>query len=210
MDKSAASTNQSTPAAKNTNPSLSLPNIDSNTKAYIEAACQASSNMIISTIKEYIDQTLDAHMVLINKLNTRIDSSLNQQKQSPQLTHPTQNPQDTAATHNHTFNLSSPQQTNRPNDNSNTQQGNCPLTPLLNNLLIDASNSSQYNERDITTQATPHTNKAIKIKTTMRKFPSFEYTEDLPPVDGFERRCFYNKHLNTKQPDTTAPHPPKN
>ncbi|CAG8577735.1 15218_t:CDS:2, partial [Racocetra fulgida] len=84
-----ASTNQSTPATKNTNPSLSLPNIDSNTKIYIEAACQALSNMIISTIKEYIDQTLDAYMVLINKLNKCIDSSLNQQKQNPQLTHST-------------------------------------------------------------------------------------------------------------------------
>ncbi|CAG8774190.1 12036_t:CDS:2, partial [Racocetra persica] len=99
MDKPIAPTKQSTPVTNNTNPSFSLLNFDENTKAYIDAACQASSNMIISTIKKYIDQTLDAYIVLINKLNEY-----------------------TAATHNHTFNLSSTQQTNRPNDSNNIQQ----------------------------------------------------------------------------------------
>ncbi|CAG8833830.1 27249_t:CDS:1, partial [Racocetra persica] len=99
MSKSSTPTNQASPATKNASPSANLPDV--NTKAYIDIACQASSNTIISTIKKYIDQTMSAHMVLINKINECIEASLNQQKQSPQLTYANQSLQDTVAIHNH-------------------------------------------------------------------------------------------------------------
>ncbi|CAG8799963.1 792_t:CDS:2, partial [Racocetra fulgida] len=96
----------------------------------------SSSNAIISTIKEYIDQTMSAHMDLINKINKRIEASLNQQKQK-----------------------------DRPNNNNDFgQQGNCPLTPILNNLLININDPSQQNGKDTMSITKSHVNKAIKIR----------------------------------------------
>ncbi|CAG8845338.1 4865_t:CDS:1, partial [Racocetra persica] len=47
MDKPTVLTKQSIPVANNTNSSFSSLNFDENTKAYIDTACQALSNMII-------------------------------------------------------------------------------------------------------------------------------------------------------------------
>ncbi|CAG8590133.1 11763_t:CDS:2, partial [Racocetra persica] len=52
--------------------------IDINTKAYIDTACQASSNTIIAAIKLYIDQNNEAHKDMIAKLNERLDLCFNQ------------------------------------------------------------------------------------------------------------------------------------
>ncbi|CAG8779813.1 27396_t:CDS:1, partial [Racocetra persica] len=66
--------------------SIDISNIDVNTKAYIDTACQASSNAIICIIKSYIDQMTTIQMDLISKMNKRLDIFITQQQnQNPQL-----------------------------------------------------------------------------------------------------------------------------
>ncbi|CAG8536617.1 3569_t:CDS:2 [Scutellospora calospora] len=82
-------TNTETPTSNNTVPgntttNFDLSKIDPNVKAYINAACQVSSNAIISTIKSYIDQTTATQMDMINKLNDQLVSCLNKQNISNQ------------------------------------------------------------------------------------------------------------------------------
>ncbi|CAG8610757.1 8442_t:CDS:2 [Racocetra fulgida] len=101
-----------------------------------------SSNAIISTIKAYIDQSMAAQMDLINKMNERLDL-FNQQQNSDLQSNPTQ--QGSGPSHNHDFDLTSLQQADNQNKDISTQQCNCPLTPLLNNLLINFGTTSPQN-----------------------------------------------------------------
>ncbi|RIB02891.1 hypothetical protein C2G38_2226590 [Gigaspora rosea] len=80
--------------------SIDMSKIDGNTKAYIDVACQNSANVIIASIKAYIDQHAANQSATVNKLNHK-------EKQADQ--------------------------------GSSSQQGNCPLTSLLNNLIINAA-----------------------------------------------------------------------
>ncbi|CAG8458972.1 22447_t:CDS:2 [Cetraspora pellucida] len=174
---------------------IDLSNIDENTKAYIDAACQASSNAIICNIKSYIDQTMATQTNLINKLNNRLDTYLNNQQAqktpsvsnsySQEINYNQTNKNNLG--HNHEFNIANPQHPDEQSSNSTNQQGNCPLTPILNNLLINSRDTITQDKAHITTQPTPQTNSMICLKSTHRKYPSIEYTdiENLPPVQGF-------------------------
>ncbi|CAG8842672.1 11703_t:CDS:1, partial [Gigaspora margarita] len=52
---------------------IDISKIDSNTKAYIDVALQNSTNMIIASIKSYIDQNAMTQLASIDKLNKCID-----------------------------------------------------------------------------------------------------------------------------------------
>ncbi|CAG8706030.1 26295_t:CDS:1 [Racocetra persica] len=87
VTSSAVNNNNQGNNGNNTALSIDISNIDANTKAYIDAACQASSNAIICTIKSYINQTTTTQMDLISKMNKRLDTFITQQqKQNPNST----------------------------------------------------------------------------------------------------------------------------
>ncbi|RIB12829.1 hypothetical protein C2G38_2041499 [Gigaspora rosea] len=69
------------------------------------------------------------------------------------------------------------------------QQGNCPLTPILNNLIISATKLPNEKSAVVPNEAQGIFlyNKAIKVKATMRTYPSLEYSDldNLLPVYGF-------------------------
>ncbi|CAG8663263.1 29460_t:CDS:2 [Gigaspora margarita] len=52
--------------------------INSNTKVYIDMACQNTANMIIASIKTFIDQNATTQSATINKLNKCIDQCFDQ------------------------------------------------------------------------------------------------------------------------------------
>ncbi|CAG8550249.1 6858_t:CDS:2 [Cetraspora pellucida] len=87
--------------------------IDSNTKVYIDTACQASSNTIITAIKLYIDQNNEAHKNMIVKLNEHLDLCFNQIQQTHHQDttslqqHDSSSSQEKPSTlqHNHEFNM---------------------------------------------------------------------------------------------------------
>ncbi|CAG8833631.1 30892_t:CDS:2 [Gigaspora margarita] len=72
---------------------IDMSKFDSNTKAYIDTACQNTANMIIASIKAYIDQNGATQSATISKLNKHIDTTSPQQQLSSQQQE---------ATHNHT------------------------------------------------------------------------------------------------------------
>ncbi|CAG8773441.1 19613_t:CDS:2, partial [Gigaspora rosea] len=85
MDKSINNTPSKAPAgdpATKADPAK----IDPNIKAYIDEACQGSTNAIISSLKAYIDQSTAIQMDLIKKLNERLDSGSNQKQYSSSYT----------------------------------------------------------------------------------------------------------------------------
>ncbi|CAG8747911.1 9968_t:CDS:1 [Cetraspora pellucida] len=151
--------------------------IDSNMKAYIDTACQASSNTIILAIKTYIDQNNEAHKNMIAKINKCLDLCFNQIQQThhQHTTRPQQhnesNPQDKPLTshHNHKFSISPTQQNKEHSSiNTGTQQGNCPLTPLLDNLTVSSNGlqGTSYKPSYDSSYTVPLLNGTLKIKMT--------------------------------------------
>ncbi|CAG8804467.1 28686_t:CDS:1, partial [Gigaspora margarita] len=75
---------------------IDISKIDSNTKVYIDAACQNSANIIIVSIKSYIDQYATTQFVAIDKVNKCIDQCVDQlqpQRPQQQLLNVHENPQ---------------------------------------------------------------------------------------------------------------------
>ncbi|RIB26426.1 hypothetical protein C2G38_2138292 [Gigaspora rosea] len=178
-----------TAGASQAEPLIDLSKIDVNTKAYIDAPCQASANSIIDSIKSYIDQSMGLQFNMISKLNKRLDDYVNQQ--------PTQNVQPKEQNpapileHNHEYNPTAAFGSNSMNmEKSLPQQSNCPLTPILNNLII--STAKQPNEKSTASsneaQGMFLPNKAIKVKAFTRTYPSLDYSDlaNLPLVYGFQ------------------------
>ncbi|RIB26433.1 hypothetical protein C2G38_2030222 [Gigaspora rosea] len=136
--------------------------IDSNTKPYIDAACQNSANMIINSIKAYIDQHAATQSATIDKLNKSIDQRFEQ------------------------LQLQNPQQ--RPSNLQNTtqqEQHNHDLKANLNNNRAFISNKKQFTA---TLFKQPHPQKRNMLITAVypNKYPLFEYNgNDLPLVTGF-------------------------
>ncbi|CAG8529816.1 5449_t:CDS:2 [Cetraspora pellucida] len=117
--------------AGSTSVETDLSKIDSNTKAYIDTAYQASSNTIIAAIKSYIDQNNEAHNNMIAKLNERLDLCFNQiQKTHRQDTtnlqqHDSSSSQEKTSTpqHNYEFNVpQTPQHEKHSSNNTRNQQ----------------------------------------------------------------------------------------
>ncbi|RIB19852.1 hypothetical protein C2G38_2180738 [Gigaspora rosea] len=185
---------------------IDISRIDGNTKAYIDAACQNSANMIIASIRALFDQHAATQSATINKLNTCIGQCferLQTQQSQQQPLKPQENPrhnhdlditaqqqktlhQQQDAGHNHTFNATTTQHKEKQTEQgSPSQQGNCPLTHLLNNLILNTATTQT--SMDTSRHTIPfRAINMLKTKITTRKYPSFEYSEiDLPPVSSF-------------------------
>ncbi|CAG8674305.1 19084_t:CDS:1, partial [Racocetra fulgida] len=68
-------------------------------------------------------------------------------------------------TYNHKFNLTQPDSYEKNNNTHNiNQQGNCPLTPILNNFIISFNSHSATQEAARTTFTT---NGILKVKVTI-------------------------------------------
>ncbi|RIB12587.1 hypothetical protein C2G38_2200213 [Gigaspora rosea] len=138
-------------------PQINSSKIDFNTRAYIDSACQASANAIVDSIKSYIDQNMR-----------------DPKKSKVPMTTPR---------HNHDYNPATTAGSSTVNQEPiQPQQGNCPLTPILNNLIISAAklptekNTASTNEA----QGTFLHNKPIKIKATMHNTTLISLQNKLP------------------------------
>ncbi|CAG8736335.1 16251_t:CDS:1, partial [Racocetra fulgida] len=136
----------------------------------------------------YIDQNTAIQTNLINKLNEQLDLCFNQLNNKEQTSQPSntnlQHSNIAPQTHNYEFNLAQSDSHEKNNNTHNTnQQGNCPLTPILNNLIISSNSHGATQEAARTTFTT---NGILKVKVTTRRYSSFDYSSnDLSPVCGF-------------------------
>ncbi|CAG8600087.1 6635_t:CDS:2, partial [Cetraspora pellucida] len=129
MNKSVNQDKTEARSAGSTSVETDLSKIDSNTKAYIDTACQASSNTIITAIKSYIDQNNEAHKNMIAKLNERLDLCFNQIQQthrqdttSPQQHDSSSSQKKPFVSHNHEFNMLQTQQHKKHSSNNTSNQ----------------------------------------------------------------------------------------
>ncbi|CAG8493171.1 4630_t:CDS:2, partial [Racocetra fulgida] len=137
--------------------------------------------MIISTIKAYIDQNMATQTNLINKLNERLDLCFNQLNNKEQTSQPSntnlQHSNIAPLTHNHEFNLAQHEKNN--NTHNTNQQSNCPLTPILNNLIISSNSHGATQEAAHTTFTTNASGQGIH---TAQFNLSHHITASGPPV----------------------------
>ncbi|CAG8673289.1 18725_t:CDS:2, partial [Racocetra fulgida] len=80
--------------------------------------------------------------------------------------------------HNHKFNSTSLQHPNKQYNSSTNQQDNCPLTSLLNNLLINPKDTTAQDETHKAAQSASQSSTIIRLKSNHQKFLSVEYAEE--------------------------------
>ncbi|CAG8778244.1 5823_t:CDS:1, partial [Racocetra fulgida] len=136
-----------------------------------------TSKAIISTIKEYIDQNMATQASLINKLNERIDSCLSQQVYKDQKAQePATQELPAAIVHNYNYSLTGFNNNDQDARTIPGQQGNCLLTPILDNLRINSQHNEAKNPAHNDQQAILKLNRPIKVKITTRKYSAFDYS----------------------------------
>ncbi|CAG8799494.1 20785_t:CDS:2, partial [Gigaspora margarita] len=80
-------------------------------------------------------------MNMISKLNERMDAFVNQQQ--TQTVQKNSKAPTTTSEHNHEYDPTTAEGSGTMNQEKiQPQQGNCPLTPILNNLIISAAKTS--------------------------------------------------------------------